>query len=531
VKRLLFSLSVPALLVAGCGGGPSSTPPPPVGNFSNSSLKGQYAFSMGGQDGNTGAFITRVGSFTADGNGTITAATEDVINTGATGGGRVQFANGSYSIQANGKGTLFLNQASGGGLGLSITLTSNSAGLMVQMDYNGTLSATSSGSFSLQTPGDFAVSGINNNYVFSVSGVEGTAAAPLAMMGQITTDGGGNVQSGVIDVNNGILTSPTPPAAIPTGGVYGADAANTNDLAAFGRGVIDFDGLTFIFYIVDHTHLLLLEEDGVNVTFGDALQQAASIPAQTTAFTPASFAFLIGGGEVLGTMGPDARAARLTTDGSGNLTNVYLDENNNGSQSSVANNVSAATYAIDTSAAAQGRGRGTFTFTHSKLGTFSYVFYLVSQTSAVLQDQSTGLISSGSMLAQSGGISNSSLAGNYAFNWSGVVLPSSGNVGFEEDFVGQYQQTSSASITGAVDFLELGSLSNRSPAFVNSAVSGNFTLNGDGSANNDYKITISTSGVSPNTYHFKAYVASAGTVFLVGTDDTQVLAGTVVLQP
>ena len=112
-----------------------------------------------------------------------------------------------------------------------------------------------------------------------------------------------------------------------------------------------------------------------------------------------------------------------------------------------------------------------------------------------------------------------------------MVLPSSGNAGFEEDFVGQYQQTSSASIAGAVDFLELGSLSNRFPAFVNSAVSGNFTLNGDGSNSNDYKVTISTSGISPNTYHFKAYVASAGTVFLVGTDDTQVLAGTVILQP
>ena len=147
MKRLLFTVSVFALLIAGCGGGgSSSTPPPPVGNFSNASLKGQYAFSMGGQDGSTGAFITRVGSFTADGNGTITAATEDVVNTGSTsGGGRTQFSNGTYSIQANGKGTLMLNQASGGGLGLSITLTSSTSGLMVQMDYNGAPSATSSG--------------------------------------------------------------------------------------------------------------------------------------------------------------------------------------------------------------------------------------------------------------------------------------------------------------------------------------------------------------------------------------------------
>ena len=41
----------------------------------------------------------------------------------------------------------------------------------------------------------------------------------------------------------------------------------------------------------------------------------------------------------------------------------------------------------------------------------------------------------------------------------------------------------------------------------------------------------STRGISSNTYHFKAYVASAGTIFLVGTDNTQILAGTVIPQP
>ena len=81
-----------------------------------------------------------------------------------------------------------------------------------------------------------------------------------------------------------------------------------------------------------------------------------------------------------------------------------------------------------------------------------------------------------------------------------------------------------------MDFLELGTTSNH-PEFINSAVSGTFTPNGDGSTRNDYKITISTRGISSNTYHFKAYVASAGTIFLVGTDNTQILAGTVILQP
>lgn len=522
------------LFLGGCSSssnGGSSIPPPATGTFSNASLKGQYAFSMGGQDAVTGGFITRVGSFTADGNGNITAATEDVIDSGATGGGRTVFASGgTYSIQANGKGTLTLSQNSTTGLGVSIALTSSSGGVMSQMDFNGALSSTSSGSFSLQNAGAFATTGISGNYVFSVSGVEGTARAPIATMGQITTDGAGTVQSGVIDINDGASsTGPTPPAAIPAGGTYGADSANPTDLANFGRGVISFDGFTFVFYIVDSTHILLLEEDGSNVTFGDAFQQSGTIPAQTSSFAAGSFAFVVGGSSVLGTAGADARAGRFTTDGGGTLSNVFLDENNAGSHSAVANNVTSATYAIDSSSIALGRGRGTLTFTHSGLGTFQYVFYLNSPTQAVLQDQSNGLVSSGTMAAQTGNFSAATLASNYAFNWSGVVLPSSGNAGLEEDFVGQYTQSSSGSLTGAVDFLELGTSSNH-PEFLNSAVSGMFTLNGDGTTSNTYQVTISSSGVSANTYNFKAYLASGNTVFLVGVDSNQVLTGSVAPQ-
>jgi len=523
-----------SLILGGCGSsssGGSSTPPPSTGNFSNASLKGQYAFSMGGQDAATGGFITRVGSFTADGNGNITAATEDVIDSGATGGGRTVFASGgTYSIQPNGKGSLMLAQNSTTGLGVSIALTSSSGGVMSQMDFNGALSSTSSGSFSLQNASAFAATGINGSYVFSVSGVEGTAGAPIATMGQITTDGAGTVQSGVIDINDGASTTgPTPPAAIPAGGTYGADSANPTDLASFGRGVITFDGFTFVFYIVDSTHLLLLEEDASNVTFGDAFQQSATIPSQTTGFSAGSFAFVVGGSSVLGTAGADARAGRFTTDGGGNLSNVFLDENNAGNHSAVANNVTSATYAIDTSAIAMGRGRGTLTFTQSSLGTFQYVFYLSSPTQAVLQDQSTGLVSSGTMAAQSGTISAASLAGNYAFNWSGVVLPSSGNAGLEEDFVGQYVQSSSGSLSGSVDFLELGTSSNH-PEFLNSAVTGMFTVNGDGTTSNTYQVTISSSGVSANTFNFKAYVAGGNSIFLVGVDSNQVLTGSVAPQ-
>ena len=79
----LFALIPLTFLVVACGGGGGSGPPPtppPVGKFSNASLAGQYAFSMTGSElcGGSGSLFTRVGSFTADGNGNITTGLEDI---------------------------------------------------------------------------------------------------------------------------------------------------------------------------------------------------------------------------------------------------------------------------------------------------------------------------------------------------------------------------------------------------------------------------------------------------------------------
>ena len=57
--------------------------------------------------------------------------------------------------------------------------------------------------------------------------------------------------------------------------------------------------------------------------------------------------------------------------------------------------ISAATYAIDSTV--PGSGRGTLQFTDSKLGTFSFIFYLISPTQAVIQDNSAGIVSDGSI--------------------------------------------------------------------------------------------------------------------------------------
>ncbi len=525
MKPLTFVLAaVAALFAAACGGNSApSVPPPPAGNFSNASLKGTYAFSMSGTDAglNFGAFIARVGSFTADGNGNITVAIEDVTDAGSL-PQFVQFTSGSYSIQPNGRGTLTLNSAAGGGLQLSVALNSQNAGVMIQTDLN----ATSSGSFTLQTPAAFTQTAIAGSYVFDNSGIITNNGGPSSVVGQITTNGAGNIQGGLFDSNDAgsILSA----QVIPAGGTYQMDLANGS---TSGRGTMTFGGLSFIFYIVDGTRFKLMEDDGQFATFGDALQQSATVATQNSAFL-GDFTFLIGGSAVLGTAGPVARAAAFTADGSGNLGAIALDDNNAGTHSSITGSTTIANAIYDIDTVNAGSGRGTMSFTASSnpnLGTFSFVFYLISPTRAFIQDTSNGIIGDGTMFAQTGPFSGPGLAGNFVFNWSGIVLGSSANLTFEEDFVGQYAQASSGAISGVVDFVELGSSTQRNPAFLNQALTGTLVLSGDGRGSNDYTVTTGTS--PQTTFHYKAYIANPDLILLVGVDDTRTIAGSASFQP
>jgi hypothetical protein len=117
------------------------------------------------------------------------------------------------------------------------------------------------------------------------------------------------------------------------------------------------------------------------------------------------------------------------------------------------------------------------------------------------------------------------LAGNYAFTWSGINL----SLGFEEDFGGQYAQSSSGAIAGVVDFVELASPSKRSPAFLDIPITGMLTVNGDGTGANNYTVTTGNSPSTTLNYH--AYIGGSNTILLVGLDSSRTDAGSASLQP
>jgi hypothetical protein len=524
MNRLCLALTLcAAVFAAACGGGGSTpTPPPPTGSFSKASLNGQYAFAMSGADAITGSFFARVGSFTADGNGNITGGIEDV-NTALNGQQTLAFNASTYSVQADGRGVINLTNVTGT-LTFSITMLSPTQGLIAETDLN----ATASGTFIIQNPNSFNAAGISGNYVFDFTGLDfGSAAlgAPDSIVGQFVSTGSGTLSSGLLDENdNGVQSG----AAAFSSGSYQMDATNG---PTFGRGTITFvaNGVTFnyFFYIVNGSRIRFIESNSNALTVGDAVAQA-SVPTTNANFN-GSFAYLLSG---VGALSQLTRIGRFTANGNGGLASLFADTNDGGTAAQVpSGSLSATTYAIDTNF--PGSGRGTLTFTDSKLGTFSYVIYLSSSSDGVIQDVSKNTVADGKFQLQTGSpFSNSSLAGNYGMNFSGIGNNTSNAVLGEEDYVGQITLTNAASnnVSGAVDFSAFNS---NQGVFTNVVVSGNgLTVGGDGTTSSGMRnaLSLKLAGNPSTTLNFAAYIVNSQTIYVAGTDSGRVISGTVILQ-
>ena len=499
-----------ASFAAACsnGGAVVGPPPPPIGNFSNASLKGQYAFSMSGSElcglPAQSSFFTRAGSFTADGNGNITIGLEDV--NACVGVGTLQFTGGKYAISPDGRGTLSLTNATGT-THYSVALSSSTVGVIAQTDVN----ATASGSFRRQNASAFSDSAINGGYVFDFAGLS-VVGNPESIIGRFDADGARNVSLGLFDSNEaGTLSGQQ---LFPAGAFYQLDT--NGDGTNFGRGTANIAGHDFAFYIVDATRLEFLGTDVQEVFSGDVLAQ------QNIIFAPASlnggFAFLIGGSSA---SGPLATAGRFDADGVGNLSNVFLDENDSGKLTLLPSTggTAAGTYTVD----ANGFGGGTATWTDTNSGSFSFIFYLISPNQAVFQETDSNFTSDGSFLAQTPGpITSASLAGDFAFVWTGVVSN-------EVDFVGHLNLASASgnNATGAMDFNDFGP----GQQFFDIPFNGPFSISASGTGPNILSVTTTFS--MPRTFDFTAYAVDSNRVFLIGSEKNRVsvIAGSLVRQP
>ena len=494
-------LSVIALLslalLAACGSGRTPVVPPPGGGFANANLNGTYVFSIAGQD-TSGSFIAIAGTFTANGQGGITAGVlslNDPVE-GTLSGQAI--TGGTYNVgvdgRPNGTSGLVVLQTAAANFSFDYVLTSSEHGLLTLFDpFNG----TGSGTLDLQS--SVTQSNVDGqSYSFNFTGVSAaTTEVAFSTAGGFTLDANGDVgvtTSGWEDFNeNGLAVCPvTTGCSITTGSL---NLASIPGKAAFSTSAGTF---TFDVYPIDPTHLKFVEVDASVITSGDAFTQSTSISSGNYVFSMA--------GVDASLAGPFTAAGIFNADGSGNITsNSVEDINDVGVPSEI-------TGITGTYGPVSG-GRSVVTlsgFVNGNGGTgcsaCQFAVYPSSGGLQLIEIDDGGV---------TGGVAYSQSATTMASTGYGMNL--SGNNGAEEDDIAEFNFSGTSLSGGHIDVNDIGA--------TNFGLTFTSTYAPDSSIASRGVITPGSNG-----FNLVAYVVDTSTVVFVETDSNQVGLGSFVAQ-
>ncbi len=387
MRKLLLASGLALLLFCvACGSGSNGT----IGNFSNASLSGHYAYELSGVFVGTNVEFREAGVFTADGNGHITSGTDDLTEGGSP------FPptpiTGTYSISNDGTGTALLN-FNPGQLALALTLVNSSKVSLIEADSFGNAAGVAE---KQDTSAIASVpSGTFTFRLHSVSNVQGSAAS----VGAFTVTGG--AVSGNEDVNNGGLFGPR-----ALSGTFAAPDAT-------GRGsasLTDSNNITssFIYYVVNASTVRLLQTSP-GIGLGRAEKQTGAPFANTS--LSGSYAFGSKGDTSFSTGGVHT-VGRFTAGGDGNISLGAFDSVQDGT--SFANIPFTGTYAMASN------GRAAVTLSPSTGGTVQERFWMVSPSRAFFLINDANKVEDGTLdLQQGASFSNSSLNGQFAIVMDG----------------------------------------------------------------------------------------------------------------
>ncbi|MBZ5720980.1 MAG: hypothetical protein LAO03_11420 [Acidobacteriia bacterium] len=371
-----------------------------MGNFTNASFIGHYAYTLRGIDLNTGLDFRESGVLTSDGNGNITSGEDDFLELNS--GPSPDTISGTYTIRNDGIGVATVNFGLGGSITLALTLVSSSRVYVTEVD----TFATAAGSavqqdtnvISLVPSGTFA---FHMHTANSQSGIGSTAS-----VGAFTVASG--IANGTEDslTQGGVVTPLT-----LTGSFFTPDAAGR------GTGTITDSALhttSFTYYVVNASTVRLMVSDlGV---IGLGMAEAQTGAPFTNASLTGSYAFgtrgdtLIFGTDGVGTAG------RFTADGIGGISAGAFDSVQDGTPSG---NV---TFTGTYNANVDGKGEVTATLTPSVGSTIHEISWMVNPNRAFLLVDDPSRVEDGSADTQQAiTYANSTLTGQFAFFMHGYT--------------------------------------------------------------------------------------------------------------
>jgi len=357
----------------------------------NGNLNGNYAFLFQGWY-SAQTYLNFAGSLVADGNGNITSGQADQND--PVKGPQQWTLTGTYCLASNNLGTMNINNGNGAHT-YAIVVQSGGNGSVMPDDATNPI--VMSGVFFKQDTSAFSTGKFTGNYAFGFSGVGGSENR-YAMAGAFSSDGQGNLTNGELDADE-INGNP----------INATFSANDFTVASSGRGTVTLNvsGVgagDFAFYVVDATHLLMIQTDAIggplgSVLSGQVLQQSGLTGNDTDldgigvfAMEQIDFACT--------PVCPEVLVGLLTTDGSGNITSLAGDDNDGGSVNSGS---FSGTYSVSSN------GRVTTSLTGMN---HSPILYLTGKNAGFIT--STGHAALGMLTPQSGSnFSNSSLSGSF----------------------------------------------------------------------------------------------------------------------
>ena len=482
----------------------------------NSLFNGTYMFLFQGFD--TGGPVSIVGTLTSDGNGHITAGSED-SNRYSAASKAIQISNNisvvpyssattpptgsSYSIGTDGRGTLELEVVSG----QAVTLTTD---YQLVLDSSGNIhffenNATGTNSDTLETHGEgvmkpapgAATATFSGNYAFLLSGVDGDNKRE-ALGGVLNSDGANITPGGSgpnTDLNDaGTFSSQNMSGSFAAVGSGSPRGGLTFILEPAGKAQTQ---LTFITYFVSSSDLFFMEDDLSTTTLPNPPRLSGEIVLQNpaTVFDQA----VLGGTDVATGTGVDGNNASVF---GGLLASTLCDGNAPVSLAADENDGGTVTTSESFSGTCTVAPNGHATFSLTGAGNPApaprmAAAYLTGPGSGFLMGGDAA-VTTGMLEQQTGGpYANSTVVGGYTLT---APFPGETNVA---NVVGQASADGAGDITGTVD----AAVAPGKPAYLGQSLSA--TLNGLTASGRSPVTTNAPTGFPTNLILYLVSPASA----------------------